>query len=163
MGVGERTTKALFQALWIFALILLASFCFPQVPTWPMFFLDIFRTVYQRQKSVPQLMAHALTGLAVALLYVLAARGLFARFETKWSLLLPLLPALMTILFGCLFLPRAFGIVSFGYFTAALIDSSCLDRPLLLLFALLLGAPLLTTVSHGGEKMIERYFISKES
>lgn len=162
MGGRERTAKALFQVLWIFTLILLASFFFPQIPTWPMFFLGIFHTVYQGKRNAPQLMVHALTGLAVALLYVWAAQGLFARFGTKWSVLLPLLPALMVILFGCLFTPRIFGMVSFGYFTAALIDSSCFDRPLLPFAALLLGAPLQMAVSHWAEKKIERLFRKTE-
>lgn len=163
MGSRERTAKALFQVLWIFALILLASFFFPQLPTWPMFFLGIFHTIYQGQRSARQLMVHALTGLAIALLYVWAAKGLYAHFETKWSLLLPILPALTVILFGCLFTPRIFGMVSFGYFTAALIDSSCLDRPILLFAVLLLGAPLQMAVSHAAEKLIERHFSKTES
>lgn len=158
-----RLLSAAGNVLWIFALICGIALLFPGVPSWPVFFLGIFLTVYEGKRSLWQLLLHAAMGLLVAWLYVLAAGWLFARFANAAAKLLPLLPALAVILFGCLYAPRLFGMVSFGYFTAALIESTSLGRPLVLFVALLIGAPLQIGGSQLMEKALEKYLLKGET
>lgn len=151
-----RLFSALANVLWIFLLICVIALFLPSVPSWAVFLVGIFATVYEGRKNKLQLLIHALTGLAVAWLYVQSVPLLRGVLPASAAGLLPLLPALAVILLGCLYAPRAFGMVSFGYFTAALIESACLSRPLPLLAALLIGAPIQMGVSHLMEKTLKK-------
>lgn len=149
-----------FESVWIFTLVTAITFWFPQAPSWPMFFAGLFASIY-KEKCLIEILAHSISGLAVAYIYHYGSHALYDKYTMTSSLLLPLLPALAVILFGCLFAPKIFGMTSFAFFSIICAAPEGFTMPFAVFGVLLIGGSLNIIGSKWVEKRMDS-FIHKE-